>query len=93
MLFLGSLDASHLKREPTDVGSLLTSRLATYQLAAHKKDMALALDLPPQVVKANLNANIFGRVIDNLMSNALKFTPPGGRITLGLQKRSRAGRY
>ncbi|MDB5270757.1 MAG: hypothetical protein JWP58_3797 [Hymenobacter sp.] len=90
VLLLGSLDASHLKKQPTDLSTLLQCRLATYQLAAHNKGLALTLDLPPQALHANLNADIFGRVVDNLVSNALKFTPAGGQVTVGL--RERAGR-
>ena len=90
VLFLGSLDARHLKKQPTDLNALLESQLAAHQLAAHKKNLVLVLDLPPQAVHANLHADAFGRVVDNLVSNALKFTPAGGRVTVGL--REEAGR-
>lgn len=92
VLLLGSLDANRLKKEPTDLGTLLERRLAAHHLVAHEKGLALALalDLPPLAVRANLNADAFGRVVDNLVSNALKFTPAGGRVTVAL--RERAGR-
>jgi two-component system sensor histidine kinase VicK len=90
VLLLGALDAASLKLQPTDLGALLTQRLAVHRLVAHDKDLELDLDLPPQVVTANLNADLFGRVVDNLVSNALKFTPAGGRVTVGL--REQAGR-
>jgi two-component system sensor histidine kinase VicK len=90
VLLLGALDAAPLKLEPTDLGALLTQRLVAYRLVAHEKGLALDLDLPPQVVHANLNADLFGRVVDNLVSNALKFTPAGGRVTVAL--REEAGR-
>ena len=90
VLFLGSLDANHLKKQPTDLNGFLEQRLEAHQLVAHEKGLVLTLDLPPQVVEANLNADVFGRVVDNLVSNALKFTPAGGQITVGL--REQAGR-
>jgi two-component system sensor histidine kinase VicK len=86
VLFLGSLESTHLKKQPTDLNSLLEGRLQAHRLVAHNKGLALALDLPAQVVHANLNADTFGRVVDNLVSNALKFTPAGGRVTVGLQE-------
>jgi two-component system sensor histidine kinase VicK len=88
VLFLGSLDAAHLKKLPADLNAFLKQRLASHQLVAHNKGIALVLDLPPQPVNANLNADIFGRVVDNLVSNALKFTPAGGQITVGLQEQA-----
>jgi two-component system sensor histidine kinase VicK len=90
VLLLGALDAAALKLQPTDLGALLTQRLTAHRLMAHDKGLDLDLDLPPQVVTANLNADLFGRVVDNLVSNALKFTPAGGRVTVAL--REEAGR-
>jgi two-component system sensor histidine kinase VicK len=90
VLLLGALDAASLKLHPTDLGALLTQRLAVHRLVAQDKGLDLDLDLPPQRVNANLNADLFGRVVDNLVSNALKFTPAGGRVTVAL--REEAGR-
>jgi two-component system sensor histidine kinase VicK len=90
VLLLGALDAAPLKLHPTDLGALLTQRLAAHRLVAHDRALNLDLDLPLQVVNANLHADLFGRVVDNLVSNALKFTPAGGRVTVIL--REEAGR-
>ncbi|TGE23039.1 PAS domain-containing sensor histidine kinase [Hymenobacter metallicola] len=90
VLLLGSLEARDLRKQPTNLNALLVDRLAAHQLAAHEKGLRLALDLPPQPLHANLHANLhadtFGRVVDNLVSNALKFTPAGGCVTVGLQE-------
>jgi two-component system sensor histidine kinase VicK len=86
VLLLGSLDANQLKLQPTNLGALLTKRLAGHRLVADDKGLTLALEVPPQPVLANLNADLFGRVVDNLVSNALKFTPAGGRVTVGVHE-------
>ncbi|MBJ6111435.1 PAS domain S-box protein [Hymenobacter sp. BT523] len=86
ILFLGSLEANLLKKQPTDLIAFLEERLPAHRLAAQHKGLHLALELPAQAVQANLNADVFGRVVDNLVSNALKFTPAGGRVTVGLQE-------
>jgi two-component system sensor histidine kinase VicK len=86
VLLLGSLDAAHLKKQPTDLGAMLTNRLAAHELTARERGLALELNLPPAPLQANLNVDFFGRVVDNLVSNALKFTPAGGRVTVGLEE-------
>jgi two-component system sensor histidine kinase VicK len=88
VLFLGSLDAAHIKKQPTNLHTLVEERLQTHRLAAQDKEIELILKGPPQNLVTNLNADIFGRAVDNLVSNALKFTPAGGRITLGLEERA-----
>ena len=86
VLLIGSLDAAKLKLQPADLGALLKRRVAHHQLAAREKGLVLALEVPTLAVRANLNADAFGRVVDNLVSNALKFTPAGGRITVAVQE-------
>ena len=90
VLLLGSLDATPLHKQPIDLNAWLVEQLAAHQLAAQEKHLTLALDLPAQTVEANLHADTFGRVVDNLVSNALKFTPAGGQVRVGL--REHAGR-
>ncbi|OUJ74043.1 PAS domain-containing sensor histidine kinase [Hymenobacter crusticola] len=85
ILFVGDLDAHSLQKVPTEMNTYLTERLPVHRLVAQEKGITLALDLPPESVYAALQPEKFGRALDNLLGNALKFTPAGGTITLGLQ--------
>ena len=71
-----------LRRAPTDLAALIETCLADLRALAGQKGLALEverLDLPDSYLadESRLRATLL-----NLMSNAVKFTPPGGRITV-----------
>jgi len=84
VLYLGELDAKQLPKHPTDLNAFLTAQLPVHRLAAQEKGIALTLELPPHPVSARIHPDKFGRVLDNLLTNALKFTPARGRVVVRL---------
>jgi signal transduction histidine kinase len=61
--------------------------LAVVEAAARQaglKGQTLYLDLPRHPVHARVDADRLGQVLDNLVSNAVKYSPEGGWITLSL---------
>jgi two-component system sensor histidine kinase VicK len=86
VLYIGELDAGQFPKQPLDFSAYLDTQLTAHRLAAQTKEVALVLEVPPQAVLADLNPNKFGRVVDNLLGNALKFTPAGGRVTVRLSE-------
>lgn len=75
-----------LDRRKVDVNALVRDILQYYlpQAAAHQ--IQLELQLPEKPVYLSLDAQKFHHVIDNLLSNALKFTPQAGRITVKVEQ-------
>ena len=65
--------------EPTSVAQLLSDRLGGFAAQAAKENKRLTLDCPTDL-KASLDAGMIGRVVDNLVSNALKYTEHDGQI-------------
>lgn len=86
VLYLGELDATRLKKEPTNLNAFLDTQLTVHRLTAQEKGIDLVLELPPHVVTVPLNPNKFSRVVTNLLTNALKFTPAGGRVVIHLEE-------
>ena len=86
VLFLGQLEAGRLEKHRTNLGAFLSERLIVFRVAAQEKDIELVLALPEEPIYANIHADKFGRILDNLLTNALKFTPAGGQIHVRLKE-------
>jgi signal transduction histidine kinase len=85
LLFLARVDAGglSLEREDVDVVDLARSALGSATPAADAKDITLKFD-GPDSASTSADANRLGQVFDNLISNAIKFTPAGGRVTISV---------
>ncbi|MDF7815073.1 PAS domain-containing sensor histidine kinase [Hymenobacter sp. YC55] len=86
VLFLGQLEATRLQKHRTNLGAFLDKRVAVLRLAAREKNIHLRLELPKTPVHAAIHAEKFGRILDNLLTNALNFTPAGGTIRVALRQ-------
>ena len=83
LLAAGQERKLRLERAPIDLAVLLRQMVASWSAAAGDKGLTLALSAPESAV-ARVDAEALERVIANLLSNALKFTPPGGSVHLEL---------
>ncbi len=68
-----------LKLVPTPVTDLVSEPVARLATQASHKRQAIAVDVPPDLT-ALADPHQISRVIVNLLHNAIKFTPEGGRI-------------
>ncbi len=71
-----------LNRIEVDLNKLATTALSEFSGVAASKDINLKSQLAEQVNPVCVDANLLGRVFDNLLSNALKFSPRQSTITL-----------
>ena len=58
---------------------------------ARRKDIILAVDFS-ESVQVRGHRDILERLIANLVDNAVRFTPPGGRVDVTVDREDRAGR-
>ncbi len=71
-----------LRRERVDLRSIIASAVETAQPQMTTAGVRLVLDLPPQPLTLNADATRISQVFLNLLTNAAKFTPGGGHVTI-----------
>jgi signal transduction histidine kinase len=88
LLDVAAIEAGRLDVEvaPGDVATVLRDAVEPFRSAAQTKGIELGLELEasPQSISALFDHDRVIQVLGNLVSNAIKFTPAGGRIALRL---------
>jgi signal transduction histidine kinase len=69
----------NLQLEKTDISDLVREVVELYQYVAEDKEVTLAAALP-HALPAWVDSNRIRQAVANLVDNAVKFTPSGGRI-------------
>ena len=72
------------KRESLDLANLMRKLLADFQVAAEQAGLSLTAQIADDLPPVSGDAQHLLRVMDNLLGNALKFTPVGGQISVRL---------
>ena len=82
LLKLSRIEAGQLKLEfrPVSVAQLIESCVETAQLKAVPRQLALNVRVPRELPDARGDANTLQEVLQNLLDNALQYTPAGGKI-------------
>ena len=71
-----------LKIEPVDVGEIVGRVTERLRAQAERGGLSLKVNIPSNLSQALADEERLEQVLVNLVHNAIKFTPPGGRVAI-----------
>ncbi len=84
LLDLSLIEAGQMPMQVTraDLGEIAAEQIIHYEPLAQQKQIVVKNDVAEDVI-VEVDRKMIGRVLGNLIHNAIKFTPDRGRITIG----------
>ena len=82
ILDFSRLEAGNVKvvKELTNIVPLIEGELKSMQVLAEEKNITFSLIKEPDLPEISINADSIERALNNLISNAIKYSPENGRI-------------
>lgn len=78
--------AFRLQMRPEGVADLLAEAVQRWQAAYAEKGVRLAVEVPPHLPLVLADTERVQQVLNNLLANALRYTPAGGQVTLSAHR-------
>ncbi|WP_129675416.1 ATP-binding protein [Candidatus Chloroploca sp. Khr17] len=91
LLEFNRLEAGRLQLHPdwSDLTDLLLMTVARFQLQADQAGLSIVAHIPSSIPELLMDTERVGQVVTNLIENAVKATPSGGTITVGVDVHER----
>jgi signal transduction histidine kinase len=75
-----------LALSPTDLAELMRRKTSQYEIRAREKGIKIDVDIPLGLPKVNIDPTRIEQVLGNLVTNSIRYTPPGGNIRVSLKE-------
>lgn len=76
-----------MERHPCDLAEIVSRIIKNHLVPAEKQELSLSAVLADDVPIINADVNMLERAIINLVDNAIKYTPNGGRVEVVVRRR------
>ncbi len=76
-----------LQKEPTDLGMLLNESVASFAIDSRGGQAPVRVDAPPDLPLVEIDPLRIREVVTNLVSNAVRHTPPSGAVSVEAVRR------
>jgi len=92
LLDLARLEAGRmsLQTRPANIVSFLKGLVLSFASAAERKHITLSITSEEENIAVYFDRDKLEKIVSNLLSNALKFTPEGGSVTVAVGRERRA---
>ncbi|ODT83184.1 MAG: hypothetical protein ABS76_04480 [Pelagibacterium sp. SCN 64-44] len=87
LLDISRIDSGALKPAPAPVAARDLLRKIEVEFGPLAREKQIALRIVPTNATVLADRTLVGRIVQNLVSNAIKYTPPGGKVLVGLRRR------
>ena len=77
------------RREQVHIGSVLKYTLDTFETQAHAKNINLSMNVATDIIPLRANPIRIRQLLDNLVGNAIKYTPADGSVDINVASRDR----
>lgn len=95
LLDIGRIESGKIPMElsPISPGRMVAESVETYRNAARDGGVSLVVVLPDVLPRVSIDPAQISHVFANLLSNALKYTPPGGTISVSAKEEGEFVRF
>lgn len=86
IITLQRIDSGNLQLEVSAMSELIQATVSGHRLVAEKKGLTIVTNLSSALGLVRMDKGRINQVMDNLMANAIKFSPNGGVIEVSMQE-------
>ncbi|WIY53349.1 PAS-domain containing protein [Devosia sp. YIM 151766] len=87
LLDISRIDSGAIKPAPVPMAAQDLLKKTEVEFAPMARERSIALRIVPAAATVLADKAYVGRIVQNLVSNAIKYTPVGGKVLVGLRRR------